>query len=200
MFDRLVWYDIQLLNLIRSIVPSDNQMLVKMISFFSDIWVFYVAIFLVSYWIIWTFKKDDNYKKLSLYIFYTIIFSFVIYTVLNQTLPPRVRPEMVSTIPPLISHIPDNSFPSWHALFSWASLTAFYIFLTRRKHFFILLFLCALMLLSRIIAWIHYPADIAAWVLLWIILWNFFVYFRYKPFFKDTLTKYPIKLAKLIKL
>jgi len=65
-------------------------------------------------------------------IFYSIVFCFGIYVILNQFLPIRPRPELFSKFPPLIDHLPDNSFPSGHAIFMACSCFAFALFLKNK--------------------------------------------------------------------
>lgn len=68
-------------------------------------------------WLYGVSHKDDGPKHVALDLFWHVLASFALYWVINQTLPMRPRPESISSIPPLISHLPDNSFPSGHALF-----------------------------------------------------------------------------------
>jgi len=103
-----------------------------MVYFFSDIQVIAIAAFLVIYWLIGTMKKDEGFKRDALNVFFVIFFAFVVYTILNQTLPIRPRPESVSAITPIIAHVPDNSFPSGHAIFSMASTIALFLILNRK--------------------------------------------------------------------
>ncbi len=84
----------------------------------------------------------------------------MIYWIINQILPVRPRPEMVSSLPPLISHIPDNSFPSGHALFWGASWWTLHSLLRWKKIVWAFFGLGFVTCLVRIIAGIHYPGDI----------------------------------------
>ncbi len=86
--------------------------------------------------------------------------AFAIYWVINQLLPVRPRPEMVSSIPPLIDHLPDNSFPSGHAMFWGASWWALHVLLKKRNVTWAFFILGAITCFMRVIAGIHYPGDI----------------------------------------
>lgn len=62
-------------------------------------------------------EKSAGPKQVALDLFWHVMLAFAVYWIINQSLPMRPRPESIATFPPLISHIPDNSFPSGHALF-----------------------------------------------------------------------------------
>ncbi|EKE26001.1 MAG: hypothetical protein ACD_4C00479G0001 [uncultured bacterium (gcode 4)] len=199
MLEKIISYDHITLNYLRSLVDPTNTLAVELVKIFSDFWVILVAFFLLYLWLYWVFKKTDDSKKASLLIFYSIAFSFLVYILINQWFPLRPRPETISAIKPLVDHLPDNSFPSWHAIFAWAAILAIY-FYSKRKYFWIILIFSLIMLVCRIIAGVHYPADILAWLIIWLI-WSFAVYkvkdFR---FMKEYLLSFPIKIAKYIKL
>lgn len=199
MLQKIITLDIGLLKFIQSFVNPSNHLEVEIIKLLTDFWVILVVLLLVWLWLYWVYKKKDEFKKNSLIIFYSIAFSFLIYVVLNLWLPLRPRPETVSAIRPLVDHLPDNSFPSWHAIFAWAALFASYFF-TKKYIFWILTVVSILMLISRIMAWIHYPSDIIVWLIIWII-WAFIVYKnKDNKIFKDYFLQIPIKLAKFVKL
>ncbi len=75
-------------------------------------------------------------------------------------LPIRPRPETMSSIPPLVNHLPDNSFPSGHAMFWGASWWALHTLLNRPRTTMVFFVLGFITCLTRIIAGIHYPGDI----------------------------------------
>jgi undecaprenyl-diphosphatase len=68
------------------------------------------------------------------------------------------RPFVVEHIEPLISHKPDNGFPSDHTLF--AMVAAATIFVYHRKLGVLLGVLAILVGVSRVMAKVHYPIDI----------------------------------------
>lgn len=200
MLDTLQKLDTQALNFFREMIDHNSEIQVFLVRFFSDFEVLVVAWLFVVMWLYAAYKKDINFKKTILSIFYWVIFCFIIYLILNQLLPHRVRPEDVSNLPPLIDHLPDNSFPSGHAIFGTASTLAFF-FLLRKKTIWILLWiLSVLMFFSRIFIWVHFPWDIIAWIIVW--TFSFWIYYKNRnhPIFEKYLFKYPILIAKFIKL
>ena len=68
------------------------------------------------------------------------------------------RPFVVENIKPLISHNPDNGFPSDHTLL--AMFTAFAAMVYNKKIGIILLILALLVGASRVMAKVHHPIDI----------------------------------------
>lgn len=86
--------------------------------------------------------------------------AFTVYWIINNLLPIRPRPETVTDLPPLISHLPDNSFPSGHAMFWGASWWALHVLLARPRITLLFFTLGFITCLTRIIAGIHYPGDI----------------------------------------
>ncbi len=201
MLNYLISLDIVTLNYIRSSIDPSNYMLVKLIKIFSDFWVIFVAISLVFLWLTWVYKKDDTFKVTALNIFYTIIFCFILYMILNLWLPIRPRPETVSSIRPLVDHLPDNSFPSGHGIFAWAAVLAFFTFINKKIYWVLLLILSIIMLYCRVLSWVHYPWDVLVWFLLWLIFSGIYIRFlSQKSFVNDVLMAYPIKLLKVIKL
>lgn len=198
MINYLISQDIKLLNFFRWLVNPDNLFLSNIVTFFSDFAVLLVAVLLVLIWLYWTYKKDNNYKNISLYIFWTIAISFVFYIIFNQFLPIRPRPETVSTIRPLINHLPDNSFPSWHAIFAGASMIWFFVFLRRKIIFYNIAFFSFLMLVCRIISWVHYPWDIIVWLILWIILWYLFFIISSRDNIKKFIDNFNLKIIHIV--
>lgn len=200
MLNYLISKDIELLNIIRGLIDTKSTIEVLIVKAFSDSEVILVAIFLVLLWLYWTYKKQNEFKEKSLLLFYSIAFSFIIYVLLNLWLPARPRPETVSAIRPLVDHLPDNSFPSWHAIFAWASVIWAYSFLKKKWISAIFLLISALMLLSRVMAWIHYPWDVIVWFLIWSFFSYIFCLFSSSAYIKKYLIAYPIKIVSYIKL
>lgn len=192
--------DVQALDFIRSFVDPNSSLQVSLIKIFSDIEVLLAPLFLIMLWFFGIYKKDYEYKKKALMIFYSIAFCFVIYVIFNQFLPVRPRPELFSKFPPLIDHLPDNSFPSGHAIFMASSCLAFGLFLKNKLITFTLFLTWTLMLLSRIASGVHYPGDILVGLFVWIVFFTIFYGFRNNKIFEKYLLKYPILIAKKLKL
>lgn len=156
MLSFLISQDIRLLNFLRSFVDPTSLIQTRLIHIFSDIEVGIVMAVLVGLWLYGVYRRDNRFKTEALMMLYSIGFAFLIYVVLNLGLPFRPRPETVSAIKPLIDHLPDNSFPSGHAIFAGSSILAGF-FYTRHWIAWILLITGVMMVLSRVLAGIHYP-------------------------------------------
>lgn len=166
---------------------------------FADAPIFILPIFLLSFWIIHNKKWETSKKENMLYIVYSVIMAISINLIL-QKLVHIERPEafLHNAGHFLLNHIPDASFPSDHAAVSSSFLTALFL-LGYRKSAFIILPFFIIMLLSRVIAWVHWPLDIIGWIIIWIISW--FTIFKFKDFFIfKKINKCIIKIASFIKL
>ena len=111
MFDFIIALDVKISLFFRGLVEQ-GDILAPVVSLFSDFEIILVALLLVGLWLYGIFKKEVGYKIIALDIFYAIILAFVVYWVLQYGLPMRPRPETITSLPPLINHLPDNSFPS----------------------------------------------------------------------------------------
>lgn len=199
MLSFLISQDISLLNYLRSFVDPNSSLEVRLIHVGADVEVALVALVLVGLWLYGVYKKDNQYKTNALMLLYSIGFAFFIYVVLNLGLPFRPRPETVSSIRPLVDHLPDNSFPSGHGIFAGASMLAAFLYVSRPIAW-ILLVTGILMVLSRVLAGIHYPGDILVGYMIGL-LGAYAVYrLRDKKFMTDYLLVYPVKIAKWVRL
>jgi undecaprenyl-diphosphatase len=99
----------------------------------------------------------------------------------------------------LLNHIPDASFPSDHATVSIAFLTSLFLSWFKNVWYFFTPFVI-LMLLSRVILWVHWPFDILAWISVWI--FSSFITFKYlvKIKFINKINQFIIKTMWYIKL
>lgn len=199
MLEFLIQTDIRALNFLRSFIDPGSPFQVKLIHLGTDIEVALVMLVLVGLWLYGVRKKDDQPKADALMMFYSIGLAFAIYIILNLGLPFRPRPETVSSIRPLVDHLPDNSFPSGHAIFFGSSvLAAFYY--TRRWIAWMLLVSGAIMVISRVLAGIHYPGDILVGCIIGLI-GSYAVYrIRDRKCVTGYLLAYPIKIAKFFRL
>jgi membrane-associated phospholipid phosphatase len=199
MIDSLVRMDITLLNFLRSFINPDSPIQVKLIHTGADIEVMLVMLVLVGLWLYGVYKKDNQPKVDALLMLYSIGLAFFIYVVLNLGLPFRPRPDTVSIIPPLFYHLPDNSFPSGHAIFAGASMLAAF-FYTRRWIAYILLVTGIIMVFSRVLAGVHYPGDIVVGYVIGLI-GSYGVYrLRNQKFMTQFLLVLPVKIASFLKL
>lgn len=199
MFSFLISQDIALLNFLRSFIDPTSIFQARLIHILADIEVGIVIVVLVGLWLYGVRHRDNRFKTEALMMLYSIGFAFLIYVVLNLGLPFRPRPETVSTIEPLIKHLPDNSFPSGHAIFAGSSILAGFLY-TRRWIAWVLLITGVIMVLSRVLAGIHYPGDILVGFIIGF-LGAFTVYtWRDREFMKKMLLVYPVKIATIFKL
>lgn len=199
MLPPLVSLDISLLNYLRSFIDPASAMEIKLIHMGSDIEVALAMLVLISLWLYGVYKKNNQFKVDALMMLYSIGFAFLVYVVLNLGLPLRPRPETVSSIRPLVDHLPDNSFPSGHGIFAGASALAAFFYLCRPIAW-TLLVTGLFMVLSRVLAGIHYPGDILVGYIIGL-MGAYIVYrVRNKKFMTDCLLAYPVKVAKWIKL
>lgn len=173
-----------------------NNHLELLVKIFADSPIFFLPVFLIWAWLYWTFKeKNNNEKENILYIFYSVVLWLVFNSLLKLFIFEH-RPEWIIT--PILSHIPDNAFPSDHATVSFAFLIALYLF-GYKKTFWIFLPFVILMNFSRIAWWIHWFFDIIVWMILWIIS-AFIIYFVQNKKCMKKLNNLILKIANLIKL
>lgn len=171
-----------------------NYHLQHFIWIFADLPIFFLPVFLISFWLYYTLKKIDK-KESLLYIFYSV-FIWISVNLIFQHFFYEKRPETLIT--PILKHVPDNSFPSDHSAVSFAFLTALYLF-WYKKTFWIFLPFVLIMNFCRIAWGVHWFFDVVVWALIWI----FSVFLIYK--FKDNkylknLNSFILKIASFFKL
>jgi len=186
MLSTLQSLDITFLDAIRGFFDLSDPIILMMIHIGSDSLLIVAPVILILIWVTSLRESSEAQKSLKSYtllITLSIFLSVILCLLSNQILPFRPRPESVTAIAPLIDHLPDNSFPSMHATFAGAFLTALFFFfsthiqrltLSRRSlRLFlslptriILILMGLFMVFSRILAGIHYPGDILAGLLL----------------------------------
>lgn len=177
-----------------------------------DLPIFFLPIFLSWMWIYYTYYKKDTVvsdlkltpnlleKEWLLFIFYSIVIWLTISITIQQFVNierPEKALEWVWKL--LLNHIPDASFPSDHATvvmtFLWAIFMAWY-----KKTWYIFMPFAIIMVLSRVILWVHWPFDILAWTIIWI--FASFITFKYLINCKylNNFNRLIIKMMKKIKL
>jgi membrane-associated phospholipid phosphatase len=192
--------DTRLLIATRSIIDLDSPWQVFAVRLFADIDVFVSMVVMIGLWLHGSFHKEEASKREALSLLYATALAYVIYWILDLGLPVRPRPELADTVTPLIRHIPDNSFPSGHAIFAGAAVTAAFLFLRWKSIAWLLLVLGSIMALCRVIAGIHYPGDIIAGAPLGIgsaFLFQYLLKFR---LIREDIYSWPIRIAKRLGL
>lgn len=200
MLEFILSIDTRLLIATRSIVDLNSPWQVFAVRLFADIHVFASMVIMVGLWLYGSLHHDETSKQEALSLLYVTTFAFGIYWVLDLGLPVRPRPELADTVKPLIIHIPDNSFPSGHAIYAGAAVTAAFLFIRNKAIAWLLLVLGILMALCRVVAGIHYPGDVIAGVPIGIgsaYLFRNFLRFR---FVREDLYIMPIRFAKYWRL
>jgi membrane-associated phospholipid phosphatase len=125
--------DISALESIRTIFSVDATWFRWIIIFLGDLEPLLFSVFLIGFWLYGVSLKNNGPKHVALDLFWHVLGAFIFYWIINHILPLRPRPETVSSLPPLIDHLPDNSFPSGHAMFWGASWWALHILLGRPR-------------------------------------------------------------------
>ncbi len=149
---------------------SSNDIIAFMSPIFADLPIFFIPIFFVWLWLYYShYDKNTQQKNNLMYIFYGCVLA-ILFSLIIQSLVHLERPETAITSSGrlLLSHIPDASFPSDHAGVSIAFLT-WILLAWYRTVFYSYLPFVILMLISRIIAWVHWPFDIVAGIIVGIL-------------------------------
>jgi len=139
----------------------------NIIYIFADAPIFFLPVFLITAWILY---KNNEAKKIDLlHITYGCIIGIVISLTIQQFVD-IARPEsaLTGSTKLILDHIPDASFPSDHATVSVAFLTGLFLAGYTRIAYIFLAFV-VIMNLSRVIAGVHWPFDIVAWSVVWIV-------------------------------
>lgn len=179
---------------------SKNPIIENIVWIFADAPIFFIPIFLIVVWITLSYKKQQKKKEDLLFILYSCILGIVIALLIQQFVH-FDRPEnyIIHTWKLLLKHIPDASFPSDHTIVGFAFLTSIYL-ANYKKVFYIFLPFVFIMVISRIVAWVHWPFDIIVWILIWI--FSSFITFKFikKLEIIKKLNTMIMKIASFVKL
>ncbi len=166
---------------------------------FADAPIFFLPMFLLGFWILHNKTLETEKKENLLFVFYSVALAISINIIIQQFINiDRPETHLKNAWELLLSHIPDASFPSDHAAVAASFLSAIFLFGYKKSAFIILPFFI-IMLISRIVAWVHWPLDIIVWAIVWII--SSFIIFKNTNFYIfRNINKLIIKIASFIKL
>lgn len=194
--------NIELLQYLNNL--SQYSFIDKFVKIFVDGPILLIPIFLLWYWIYYSYTKnkiDFFEKKSDLILIFIWIVIWLSISLIIQQIVHIDRPEqhLQAWAKLLLDHLPDASFPSDHATVSIA-FVFWLLFAWYKKYFWIFLVLMIFMNISRVIAWVHWPFDILWWSIVWF-SWAF-VSFKYLKKIKlvKNLNLKIIKLLNYIKL
>jgi len=148
---------------------TENEIITNIVLILSDSPIFFLPIFLLSTWIYYTIKSNKEEKTKILRIFYAPLLAIFINYFVKFFIEVE-RPETIleATWKLILEHVPDNSFPSDHSSV-WIAFTFALLFFWYKKVFFAFLPFAVAMILSRVIAWVHWPLDVIAWFVVWLV-------------------------------
>lgn len=182
---------------------SSNPQMELFVKCFVDSPIFILPLFLGWYWLYYTFSSTTNtikYKNNLLFIFYWTVLALILSLIIQQFVNvDRPEEHLKAGGKLLLDHLPDASFPSDHATVSIAFL-AWLFFAWYKKWWFALLLPFIFMNVSRVIAWVHWPFDIIAGSIVWIIGSYLIFAHIWKNKFVKMLNSKIIELLKYIKL
>ena len=143
------------------------------VQIFVDTPIFILPVFLAWYWLYYSFTKTQkgiiDKKENLILVFYWVVLALITSLIVQQfVIVDRPEQHLEAGAKLLLDHLPDASFPSDHATVSIAFIT-WILLAWYKKSFYILLIPMIFMNLSRIIAWVHWPFDIIAWSIIWIL-------------------------------
>lgn len=126
----------------------------------------YIAVVLAAGVYFFTLPRDKQ-KELALYALISLPLMFIVLKVAGR-LYYNARPFVVGHFTPLLPHAPDNGFPSDHTMLSAAFATV--VFTYNKKLGAVLWLLTLLVGLSRVYVGIHHYLDIAASMIIAIVI------------------------------
>jgi undecaprenyl-diphosphatase len=199
MLETLLSLDRELLIWARSLLWQEYSTIIQILWESIVIWAW---LFLVWLWLFGLKEHDNRYKVAALMIFFTIIFTFVVYSIINLWFGAfRPNPQTIlEWVKPLINHPTDNSFPSGHALFTGAFIVALVQFARYPGIIITTIIIGILTALCRIIGWVHYPGDILAGILFWLLGGYFFTKIVVLSFLREKIYFPIIRLIEYIRL
>lgn len=176
-----------------------NEIIRILSIFFADLPIFFLPIFLLSLWLYYNNKNQNNKKENLLYIFYSAFVALIINLII-QLFYKSERPSDSENISQALalSNIPENSFPSDHSSISISFTLALYLFWYKKTALVFFAFVI-LMLISRVTIWVHWIFDIIAGIFVWLLSAYFVFSNKDVAIFKFS-NKLLLKIANIFKL
>lgn len=110
-----------------------------------------------------------KYRKMGLTMGLALIFSLLIGNIMLKPAVARVRPFNINTSMELLIKAPvDFSFPSGHAMSSFAAATVIYCY--NKKYGIGALILATLIAFSRLYLYVHFPSDVIVGTIIGVLL------------------------------
>lgn len=125
-----------------------------MITFLASILIWFMFFGLIVLWVV-----DGKIKKeIVIHAIFSALIAWILTEVLKNFVP-TIRPFQLNSLDPLTLTTPlDNTFPSTHTAAAFAMSVT--VFLHDRKVGMLYLIMAGLVGVARIMAHVHYPADI----------------------------------------
>jgi len=135
-------------------LAGKNPILDAFMIFCAKYLIYIIPLILLYLW----FRKSDEDKKFSLFLFSSVILSIIISMAISAFYY-HPRPFAIGLGTQLISHKPDSSFPSDHtaAMFGFALS---FLFFKRYRSGTVLVILATLVGFARVFCGVHFPLDI----------------------------------------
>ena len=164
------WIDIQ----------TKYEWLANLAPTLADIFVFAYPIFLIAIYLYAIIKKRTQIKQWAIYIcfatFVAVLINIWIQCFFSKERPIVVLNNVEAEETLLHEILPSSSFPSDHAVVSMAFAVATLLWwIYNRKKFFtwsgiFFIVISLVMTACRILTLVHWPSDIFAWLILWMLV------------------------------
>ena len=161
-------------------IQTKYEWIANLAPVFADIFVIAYPIFLISIYLYAIIKNRPLVKQWAIYIclvtFIAILINIWIQTFFYKERPIEVLNNIEAEETLLHDILPVSSFPSDHAVVSMAFAMATLLWwLYNKKRFFtwsgvIFIIISLIMTACRILTLVHWPSDILAWLVLWVLV------------------------------
>ncbi|MDO5853114.1 MAG: phosphatase PAP2 family protein [Thermoplasmata archaeon] len=169
--------ELDILEWLQGAAPALNDVMVAIttVSTYAAVWL--ILAFLLT--------CSKEYRRAGYAVIVSVVVAWILADFVIKPLVGRERPYEVTGFDILVSAASTSSFPSGHTAFSFAAATA--VFIHNRKWGIPALVFAALVGISRMYLYMHWPTDVLAGALLGIAAAYLCVWFlsRYIPAYRD---------------